>query len=167
MKSARESDDDPRTREGFSRLSEAAMGDQKDDGLLVVRRHERHACRVPVRLSVSPAHADRVAFSSAVGPAGDGEGGVRAELVDVSDGGLGIETTVMLPRSCHAVVRVSVEGGQTVEATVRVQRVLMTDLKPVYYLGTSLVDDGDEAKRLMGLIVGAARTEGGTQRAGA
>lgn len=113
---------------------------------LVVRQHERHACAFDVSLA---SRTENVVLAQAVGV-----GGVRgatvslsAALVDLSLGGLGLQSEVYLPKRSQVLVRLElpervVEAGEspTLEALVSVQRAVMSDRRPSYYLGTAFVD---------------------------
>ncbi len=123
---------------------------------LVIRQHERYTCRLDAQLSVEAAHADKVVYSRA---AADADGIVPVTAVDVSSGGMGIETTTFIPRTCVLRVRIGggEEPGEGVETSVRVQRVLMTDRKPTYYVGTAFVDSGPAHEQRVSQLISLAR----------
>lgn len=105
---------------------------------LSVRQHDRFECRVAARLGVDPGHTAQVSFSRSVA---ESRGQIPATVVDVSRGGLGVETLVYLPKGCRLALHVTAPGqsqAQTVQ--VRVQRVRTVGREPRYYVGTSFVD---------------------------
>ncbi len=88
-------------------------------------------------ISISPTQSSLVKFASA---AGAREGWLEADVLDVSSGGLGLVTRLFIPRRALARVRLYTNDGGTesvLECQVRVQRVIMTDRRPAYLLGTS------------------------------
>lgn len=103
---------------------------------LVVRQHERFACRIPVDVAVTQESPTRVGLSRTVG---NGTGVMSATLVDCSGGGVGIESTIYLPRQTRLLVRIAPdEGGEApLELEATVQRASMVSRKPMYYLGLS------------------------------
>jgi hypothetical protein len=107
---------------------------------LAVRRHERYACALPARLTIAPASTQAVRPSRSVG---DTDGAIPATLVDCSLGGLGLRSALFLPVACHIRVTFTI-GDAAHAATVRIQRAVMSDRAPTYYLGTAL-DDSDTA----------------------
>ncbi len=117
------------------------MSKQADQ--LIVRRHSRVECDVAARVRMDEGDDSQVVFSRSVMHA---DGSVAVRIVDCSAGGLGIQSSVYLPKGSHLVVTVA--GGslaglaQDVVLHVRVQRGSMVDRSPLYYMGTSLVDRG-------------------------
>lgn len=120
---------------------------------LVVRQHERRECRVPVRVRVGDADAERVTLSRS---AGDGSGAIPAMMVDASGGGLGLETSVFLPRGLRVVVAARF-NDTLLEMPARVQRVLMNSRKPTYYLGLAFTQTGDARAELADRLMQALR----------
>ena len=122
---------------------------------LVVRQHERFLCRLPSHVRVSEDAADQVALARSVG---DGSGSLDVVITDASRGGLGIESSVFLPRGCRVKVRVKPATGESVhDVTLRVQRVTMLDRKPTYYLGMSFVSKGPDHDLGVGILLEMAR----------
>jgi hypothetical protein len=102
---------------------------------LVVRQHERFACRLPASVTVSADSPVRLTLSRA---AGNGTGVVSAVVVDCSAGGIGVETDVFFPRGAELLARVEAgdaEPGAWLEVSGLVQRAAMVSRAPRYYLG--------------------------------
>lgn len=105
---------------------------------LVVRQHERVRCALSAEATVAPEHAGPIALSPL---AADGSGNFNPIVVDVSRGGIGLRTKVFLPKQARICVTITDPALEApISATVRVQRVVMTDRAPTYELGTSFVD---------------------------
>ena len=118
---------------------------------LVVRQQERFQCAIRVELRVAPEDASRVTLSSSVGAGG---GLVRANGVDCSMGGMGVDSPIFFPKTCRLRVRVIIGPGEApVECLARVQRAWMQNRTPTYYLGLSFLGSGPEhdaqVKRLL------------------
>lgn len=114
------------------------------DAGIPVRRSARHEIVLPARLSVHRDHARLVRLGAGVG---DHEGAIRADLIDLSRGGVGFLTTQFFPKECLLRMRVyglhDADGGALLDGRVRVQRVTMTDSRPGYLLGAAF--DGNDA----------------------
>lgn len=114
---------------------------------LVVRQHERCACRVPAALRIADEYARRVEFSRSVG---DGSGLLPVTIVDVSNGGTGLEASVFVPRGAGVMISVRIgASGELIVLPCRVQRVTMISREPRYYLGLSC--SGEQSGRAGGL----------------
>ena len=119
---------------------------------LLVRQHERLICRLAALVRVVPEDAPQVSLSRTIG---DGAGGLGCVVVDCSSGGLGLQSTVFIPRGARLDVSISaehVEPGEELarpssgamareifSGSVRVQRVTMIDRTPRYYVGAALI----------------------------
>ncbi len=118
---------------------------------LMVRRHERHELVLPAILSVAPEHQSLVRFNPSIC---ERDGWIPATLADISPGGLGLVTSVFIPRM--SLMRVRVMRGQderqVLDVKVRLQRVTMTDRRPAYLLGTAFVELNDEQKSVIQAI---------------
>lgn len=113
------------------------MSQPKTDNL-VVRQHERLRCALTAEATVAPEHVGPIALSPL---AADATGNFNPVVVDVSRGGIGLKTKVFLPKQARICVTITDPAlGAPISATVRVQRVIMTDRAPTYELGTSFVD---------------------------
>lgn len=127
---------------------------QTKNDQLVVRQHERLLCSLRAHLSVAEANASQVSIARTIG---DGSGAIEVELVDCSRGGLGIQSSLFLPRSCQLVVRLIPDDSRGIpndlELLVRVQRASMISRTPTYYLGVSFRVPGppqiDRVERLL------------------
>lgn len=83
--------------------------------------------------------------------AGEGDGTVKATVVDLSRAGLGVSTPIFFPRGAR--VEISVAGKSGVGTVVgRVQRVEMRDRKPTYYIGVSMANVAEAAPVLESLL---------------
>ncbi len=118
---------------------------------LTVRRHERHLLSLSALVGVASNPVPAIGVEGFVGgrlrfspESGVSDSGAPAKVVDLGAGGVGFTSTNFLPRGALLRVRVLGEGGShanlRLDATVRVQRVTMTDRKPTYLYGTSFVD---------------------------
>lgn len=104
---------------------------------LNVRQHTRYACSVPAKVRIGAASADRVRLSKlALG----GGSWLQATAVDLSQRGVGLRTSVFLPMNATVLIQLTMSDGTIKELTARVARVIMSDRKPTYQIGT-LVDE--------------------------
>jgi hypothetical protein len=124
---------------------------------LVVRQHDRVACRLSATLQVAAEHRGKVVVART---AGEGSGQVRVTVVDVSPGGLALESPVYFPKGCRLEVQVDGLGGPVGGVKVRVQRTAMLDRTPRYYLGGAFCVEGAEDERLASRLLEAARRSG-------
>lgn len=115
---------------------------------LVVRQHDRLSCRLPAILRVAKEHADRVVLART---AGDGHRTVKVVAVDVSSGGLALESPIFFPKACRLEVRLlnpeQPDGPPLLETAIRIQRTAMLDRTPIYYLGGAFVTDSTPEHR--------------------
>jgi hypothetical protein len=126
---------------------------------LVIRRHRRHDIALDAEVSIAPEHAQAVRFAPAVGGR---RGQISTVLVDVSSGGLGVISTVFIPRGALAFIRVRnpamPDAPPVLDAKVRVQRVTMTDRRPGYLIGASFADTSadfvQQFERFMAILEG-------------
>lgn len=112
-------------------------------GNLQVREHVRRQCRIDATARVDGAGRAPVVPARAVT---DPAGWFNVRLVDISGGGLGLESPLYLPRGCRLIVRATpLSGDDTCQVPFdcRVQRASMLDRTPTYYLGVSFVGDRD------------------------
>lgn len=139
------------------------MGKQEDQ--LAVRRHDRQDCDLPGWVRVDDVHSAQVVFSRAVVENG---GVISVRIVDCSRGGLGVRSSVYLPRGVKITVGFCTESGQHEtehELQVRVQRGSMVERTPTYYLGTSVVEHPGAKQTLASLLAFAAQVQGPTGEA--
>ncbi len=104
---------------------------------VIVRRAVRHDVAMRAQVCVNALHASLVRVSAA---AGIKDGWIDADAVDFSLGGVGVISTVFFPR--HTVVRLRLLSPGEVPTTLFegdcvIRRVVMTDRRPAYHLGTS------------------------------
>ncbi|MEX2219216.1 MAG: PilZ domain-containing protein [Phycisphaerales bacterium] len=118
---------------------------------LSVRQHERHSCDAPVRVYVAQAHAEAVKLASI------GADGPATRIVDYSNGGLGLRSSVYLPLTCMLRLRVGMAAGGHLEVDVKVQRVVMSDRKPTFYVGTAFETGTPEHQKTVAAVLAALR----------
>jgi len=113
------------------------MADREE---LSIRRTVRHEVFLPARIAVAPEHAEIVRLAST----SPGEPSIEVDLIDFSAGGVGMISQTYLPRNCLIQVRVlSPDENQSeplFEAIAQIQRIVMTDRRPAYLIGTSFID---------------------------
>ncbi len=130
------------------------MGEQD----FAIRRSQRHDVAMAARFSIAPVHAPLVRLSTGSGAR---DGWLDAGVVDISSGGVGLITPVFVPRRCLILVRLraddSPEAPTLVEVGARVQRIVMTDRRPAYLLGTAF--EGMNAETGRGIEALLARME--------
>lgn len=123
---------------------------------LRVREHVRETVNLPIRLSICEEHCEQVRFSpTSKASAANAIDGVA---VDISSGGLGIESTQFLPHMTEGVIRVYANVDEGIDPTlsdplfeqrVKVRRVRMVTHDPTYALGLSFVEPrGDLENRI-------------------
>ena len=90
------------------------------------------------RFCIAPEHAPLVRLSTGSGAR---EGWIDAGVVDVSSGGIGLVTPVFVPRRCLITIRIrqdeAPDAPTILEIGARVQRIVMTDRRPAYLVGTA------------------------------
>jgi hypothetical protein len=123
---------------------------------VIVRRTLRHDVAIRAAFCVSGPHQQLVRLSPAAGLTA---GWVECDCVDAGLGGVGLITTVFVPRLSQLRVRLYSAGESKeiiLEATGVVRRVIMTDRRPAYHLGISFheLDDKGHAQiaSLMSLL---------------
>ncbi|MEE8171078.1 MAG: PilZ domain-containing protein [Phycisphaerae bacterium] len=108
-----------------------------DRGSLHTRQFQRRSLELPARLEVHPDHAQQIRFSFP-------EQQCRVSVIDVSEGGLGLRTSVFLPRSARLLIHVRVDGdasGREVVVRAVVRRCIMIDVSPNYQIGLQYLDN--------------------------
>jgi len=131
---------------------------------LTVRQHERAGIEMAVELEVCEAHASQVLFSSTA--SASGQHVIRGKAIDISPGGMGIESRQFLPRMVEGTVRVFApdksrknRDGSAVlnlvfEQPVKVRRVSQLSREPSYNLGVAFLGAGIEMdQRIATLLV--------------
>ena len=122
-----------------------------------IRRNNRWDCDLAGSLRVEDVHREQVVFSRTVVESG---GIVPVRIIDCSEGGLGLRSSVYLPRGTEVIVGFCVPGEAGHELHLRVQRGAMVDRTPGYYLGTSVVTTTGSAEALASLLAFAERNQG-------
>ncbi len=139
----------------------------KEKERLAVRRHSRRECDLAARLCIDDLHEAQVVFSNAVAEA---DGSLPLRIVDCSEGGLGLRSPVYVPRGAQVVVEVTLDGAdKSVQHRIqlRVQRSVMVDREPAYYLGTSLVDQAAAAPAIGELLAAIGPDDQAAEGSGA
>lgn len=111
---------------------------------LTVRHNRRHEIALACWCQVDSADESSVRLSPKVAST---NGQIEATVIDASMGGLGVVSSVFFPKRTRLDVRIPHPVDDSIvalEATMRVQRVAMTDRRPGYLLGLSFVHE-DEA----------------------
>lgn len=133
------------------------------NNVLKARASERKSAKLRVELHLDSQCSGQVVFSGTSGAIGPS--GIVGELLDVSDGGIGVRTKQFLPRMCHAVARIFVpqdqsgigsdltEGQDCVEQAVTVRRTSMDTHDPTYLVGMSFNDRSPEAAEMISSLI--------------
>lgn len=112
---------------------------------LVLRRSARHDVALRAKVTIAADHAAQVRFSA--GTAGR-QGCLETDVVDLGAGGVGFLSPVYIPQRCLLDVRVYGLGGDQAQELIvvraRVQRVIMTDRRPAYLIGTAFENPNEE-----------------------
>jgi len=125
---------------------------------LVVRGSDRYQCDFASTLAVAPIHA-RLIKPDAAAPGGGGPVDVR--LVDLSRGGAGARSPLFFPSGARLTLTLTPPGGASpLCVEVRVQRVMMLDRKPTYYLGTAFESLSEQNASLVGAMVDQLKASG-------
>lgn len=135
------------------------MGVNQPKSQMIVRRNTRYDVSIRAAMSVSEQHAGSVRFGPS---AGGKDGWVECDCVDLSMGGLGLLTTVFVPRPTVVRVRLfnsSEACALVLECECVVRRVLMTDRRPAYHLGCSFGTLSDEQLRQVEALIASVATE--------
>jgi len=119
-----------------------------DNSGSMARQFVRKATRRAARIEADAAHADqfRLAFADAQS---------EVFVTDVSKGGMGLMTTVFIPRSLRLIVHVACPDHRDLSIPVIARRCALTDHKPNYTVGLQFVQPGGEAENtLLNLVMG-------------
>jgi hypothetical protein len=126
------------------------MSDQQAS---IVRQSVRYDVSIRAAICILPEHARQVRFADASGVR---DGWVDVDLVDFSSSGVGLMSSVFVPRRSLILVRLYGYGPEApviVEAPVRIQRICMTDRRPGYLIGTSFADPAPSSiEQINGLL---------------
>ncbi len=117
------------------------------------RQFKRHATRFEARIEPMPEHSDQLRLSYP-----DALSGLA--VIDVSEGGLGVQCGIYLPKNLRMKVHVhSVEeAGEQLMANLTVlavvRRCVLEDHKPTYQVGMQFIDpNGADERRLIRAVV--------------
>lgn len=121
---------------------------------LIVRRNARYEVALPARLRVAAEHQAIVAFGAATGAR---DGWVSADVTDFGSGGVGLMSQFFVPRGVVLdleLLSLEDQGGDVLLACrVKVMRVVMTDRRPAYLIGTAFAGQSPETlKKIDDLI---------------
>ena len=117
---------------------------------LTVRHFERRTIDFPAEFAVCEEHQGQVRFSPT--SSAQDRHAIAVRCVDMSPGGVGMQSDIYLPRMCEGVLRVfdptpvgTREDGTPIlnialEHRVKIRRVYMTGEMPEYFVGTSFID---------------------------
>ena len=119
---------------------------------LTVRQHERAGIQLPVEFVVAREHATQVRFSPHSNAADHHV--IIATAVDVSPGGLGMESRHFLPRMCEGTIRISFGGEVVLEQAAKVRRVYLCGREPKYMIGLSFMSPHADIEQRIAAIVG-------------
>jgi len=121
---------------------------------LTVRGAKRLDIALPCEIAVAPAHETFVHLTA---KAASANSRVQATVLDGSRGGLGVLSPVYFPKGAllQLWIRNRAQGGDiTLETTLRVKRIVMTDRRPAYLLGLAYADcDAESAERMTQFVV--------------
>ncbi len=124
---------------------------------LVVRKNVRHDVALRAAVSITGYCTDIVRLSPA---ANAPTGWLDLDCVDLSLGGVGFASPVFFPRQTKLKVKVFSPSESTkviLECVCVVRRVIMTDGRPAYHLGTSFDDMSEEmrvkAEQLLAMVI--------------
>jgi hypothetical protein len=114
-----------------------------------VRQHRRQECRLSIGVTPTADQAPHLVLGAGAARAA----GEHMVMVDFSAGGIGLRGPVFFPRG--ATLTLTLAGMETGDENVgsivfhvRVQRVVMVDRGPTYYLGTAFISQAAAAKGL-------------------
>jgi len=114
----------------------------------MARQFVRKATRRAARIEPDAAHADqfRLSFPDAQS---------EVFVTDVSKGGLGLTSSVFIPRSLRLIVHVTCPDQRDLSIPCIARRCALSDHKPNYTVGLQfLAPGGDAEKTLLNLVMG-------------
>ena len=141
---------------GVRARGNASMSSHGTD--LAVRGQVRYQCSLPARLIIAPDHQKLIKLDKS-SPGGGGP--VPAQVADLSMGGVGLQSPVFFPLSCHLVITLQASDTEPeLSISLRLQRVLMLDRVPTYYLGTAFESLNPEQARSIAALVERLKSSG-------
>jgi len=117
----------------------------------MTRQFVRKATRRAARIEPDPVHADqfRLAFPDAQS---------EVFVTDVSKGGLGLASTVFIPRSLKLIVHVPCPDQRDLSIPAIARRCVLSDHKPNYTVGLQFCrPNGEPEAELLKLVMGDAQ----------
>ena len=120
---------------------------------LSVRVHERHVCELPAVVRVTDDDRRQLRLT---GAAVNKAGVTPVTVIDCSTGGIGLNTTLFLPKFARLEVVIKADsetGRQDFQAFVCVRRVVMLDHTPQYFIGTSFEDAATAESPLLAALI--------------
>jgi hypothetical protein len=118
---------------------------------LTVRQHERAGIQVPVEFAVCQEHRQQVRFSPQ--SAAPDHHIMQATALDISPGGLGLESRHFLPRMCEGLIRITDGNEILLEQRAKVRRVYLTGREPRYMIGLSFLSPPDDIEQRIATVV--------------
>lgn len=127
---------------------------------LAVRGHDRFQCDLNAQISIAPEHARLVRPDKSAPGAG---GPISVRAVDMSMGGIGVRSPLFVPQTCKIVLVLQSQALPTgLKVPLRVQRVMMHDHAPTYYLGTALDQASAEQMQSIASVIAHLKSTGAT-----
>ncbi len=122
---------------------------------LMVRTADRFDLSMPAKIRLAGDHVSVVRIAAGA-PTEDGW--VLVDLVDLSRSGFGFVSPVFLPKLSLLQIQIPDPFGQgdaepLFDGVIRVRRVLMTDGRPAYLIGTSFESSTEIAQRQMDALM--------------
>jgi hypothetical protein len=142
---------------------------------LTVRQYEREHVRLPVELTLCSEHSAQVRFSQSSTAAGQHK--IKGQALDLSPGGMGIQSRQFIPRMCEGTIRLfePVAAQDAVndppptkllfEHRVKVRRVYLQDREPTYAIGLAFISPQPGIEKTIASLLerfGSAPDGGGT-----
>ncbi len=127
---------------------------------LAVRGHERYACNIAALVGVGAVHAKIIRVDKSAPGAG---GPAMCHIVDLSTGGAGLRSPLFFPLTTSLVLTITPPeglGADAVQVAVRVQRVMMLDRAPTYYLGTAFEALPPDKAELISAMLASLKASG-------
>jgi hypothetical protein len=132
---------------------------------LTIRQFDRRRIDVPVEFVICDAHRAQVRLSGT--SAATDRHVIPMRSLDLSRGGMGLASRVLVPRMCAGRLRIFKQDDGAdlthrpalVEVDVAVRRVTMTGPEPSYFVGVSFVSTSVDLEATLAAILTAAEGE--------
>jgi|GEM_PF-3330411 len=139
----------------LSPREESVVATNNKDGL-TVRHDVRRNVALLCELSIAKDHQRAVCLSAKACAA---DGRITAMIIDASEGGLGVTTSVFIPLRTIVTMSVSFRDSDRAQTTcmapMRIKRVIMTDRAPTYELGLSFHCPDEETQEQIHKFLGS------------